>query len=130
MRELEEWTSTYKRTTRCCRLPSDRRIRQIRRLGCISIRIEVEEFNEILTSRPSYDERSLAREDTQKCLIGGVENLVSKKIVHIVFLRSIMMCGIRCSRMYRKIPLDIIDDIWRMVDVANPWGRSCPEVAD
>lgn len=69
----------------------------------------------------SDDEGSLAREDFEKTLVGGIYDLVAKEVVDIILLNTVLVCRVRADGVNSKISsaLDMVDDVWRVVDVAR-----------
>ena len=78
--------------------------------------------------RPSNDERTLAREDFKKSLVCGVEDLVTKQVVHIVLLDTIDMGSVGADSVYAQVSIDVIDDIWWLVHITDTWCDSRDEV--
>lgn len=67
----------------------------------------------------SNDEGALIGKDLKKRLVCCVENLMTKKTVHIVLLYAIMVRRVRADGMNRQIAVDVVDNVWWLVDVAD-----------
>lgn len=79
-------------------------------------------------SRPANDERSLAREDVEQGIVCCVEDLVTEKVVDIVFLDTVVVSGIRRDGVHRQVALHVVDNIRGMVHIPNARGRRSPQV--
>lgn len=51
-----------------------------------------------------------------------------EKIVDVIFLGTVCVGGIGRNSVVGKISLDIIYDIWWIIDVSNTWSRCGPQV--
>ena len=76
-------------------------------------------------SRPAYDQWTFAWENSKEGLVRGIQDLVPKEVVNVVFFDSVRMCGIGRYGMYGKISLDIFDGIGRPINISNTqcWAR-------
>lgn len=65
------------------------------------------------------DEGSLAREDLEETVVGGVDDLVAEEVVHVIFLHAGLMRGVGDDGMHAQRSVDVVDHVWRVVHVSR-----------
>jgi len=70
-------------------------------------------------SGPPDDERPFPGKDLEKGLVGRIEDLVTEQAVHIILLDAVRMRGVRAYGVYGEISVDVVDDVWGLVDVPH-----------
>jgi len=105
-----------------------------------SIVIRLEEHNtsrkELLTSPMSSflatsskstaadDERTLGGCNAKKRFVGRVDQLITEKVVDVILLSTIGMGSIRRDSMDSEVSIDVVNGIWRVIDVSHPRSHS------
>ena len=65
------------------------------------------------------NKRPLSREDGQKSLVCSIKDLVAEEIMDIVLLDAVHMSRIRRNRMHSQSPVDVVDDVRRVINIAS-----------
>ena len=58
-------------------------------------------------------------------MIRCVDDLMPKKIVEVIFLRSTVMGSVGEHSMDTQSSLDVVDGVGWIFDVSNTWSRGC-----
>lgn len=69
--------------------------------------------------RPADDERALARPGGQETGVRGPEDLVAEQVVDVVLLDAVVVGGVGGDRVDGEVPLDVVDHVRGVVDVAR-----------
>jgi hypothetical protein len=80
--------------------------------------------------RAANNERTLAREDREKTLVSGIEDLVAPEIVNIVLNHAVLVSRIGADSVHSKVALNIVNHIRWVVDVSDARSRRGAEVLD
>lgn len=74
------------------------------------------------------NEGAFCGEDGEEGVVGCVEDLVAEEVVDVIFLDAIVVGSVGGDGVNSEVALDVVDDVWWVVDVANARGEGCDEV--
>lgn len=80
--------------------------------------------------RAANDEWTFAREDREKTLVSGIEDLVAPEVVNIVLDHAILVGCVRADSVNSKIALNVVNHVRRVIDISDAWSRCCAKVLD
>ena len=75
------------------------------------------------------DEGPFAGEDVQEGIVCRVEDLVAEEVMHVVVLGAVGVGGVGGHGVHGELALNVVDDVGRVVDVADSGGWGGPKIA-
>ena len=67
-------------------------------------------------------------EDVEECVVGGIEDLCPEEVVVVVFLGPAVVGGVWTDCVDVKGTLNVVDDIWRVLDRSGSRSWRCSEI--
>lgn len=74
------------------------------------------------------DEGAFCGEDGEEGVVCCVEDLVAEEVVDVIFHDAVVVGSVGGDGVDGEVALDVVDDVWGMVDVANARGGCRDEV--